>query len=205
MNDQAEEMLVLDAVASGIPYLQIANAATGANPIVSVEGEADLGIEFHNDQGEEILKLLSVATGVNELVVRNAAAGAGPEVAATGGDTDISLELVPKGTGNVKAITGAFEENVETVTTGSPTLLSYGATQMDSVGGAITGTLGSGSFVGQMKTIVMTDSSTSSTVSITNHETSDPEVATFDAVDEALVLCWTGTEWVTIFATATFV
>ena len=51
----------------------------------------------------------------------------------------------------------------------------------------------------------MTDATTSSTISITNHQTSDPEVATFDAVDETGVFLWTGTEWVTIFATCTFV
>ena len=57
--------------------------------------------------------------------------------------------------------------------------------------------------IGDIKTIIMTDQTASSTVSVTNHVTSDPEVFTFDAVDEALVLLWTGTEWVTLYATAT--
>ena len=70
--------------------------------------------------------------------------------------------------------------------------------------GAITATLGAGLYIGQVKTIVMTDATASSTVSITNHQTSDPEVATFDAVDETGVFMWTGTEWITIFATCTF-
>lgn len=35
-------------------------------------------------------------------------------------------------------------------------------------------------------------------VSVTNHETSDPEIFYFDAVDEYLYLLWTGTEWVTV-------
>ena len=51
----------------------------------------------------------------------------------------------------------------------------------------------------------MSDDTTSSTVSITNHQTSDPEVATFDAVDETWVGMWSGTEWITLFATCTFV
>ena len=93
----------------------------------------------------------------------------------------------------------------EAITVGSPTLKSYGASSLDSSGGAITGTLGAGTSIGQIKTIVMTEASTSSTISITNHQTSDPEVATFDAVDETGVFMWTGTEWVTIFATCTFV
>ena len=99
----------------------------------------------------------------------------------------------------------AQDRRAETVTTGSPALKVYGSTSLDSSGGAITGTLGSGEFIGQTKTIVMTDATTSSTISITNHETSDPEVATFDAVGEVLVLLWAGTEWVTLKATCTFV
>jgi hypothetical protein len=51
----------------------------------------------------------------------------------------------------------------------------------------------------------MTDASNSSTLTIASHETADAEVATFDAVDEYLVLEWSGTEYVTIKATATFV
>lgn len=76
-------------------------------------------------------------------------------------------------------------------------------TALDSTDAAITATLGSGTYVGQIKTIVMTVAANASTVSVTNHVTSDPEIFTFDAVDEALVLVWTGTEWDTLKATAT--
>ena len=68
----------------------------------------------------------------------------------------------------------------------------------------VTATLPDGFRVGQIKTIVMTDATTASTVSVTHHETSDPEVGTFDAMDETWALMWTGTEWVTIKATCTF-
>ena len=95
------------------------------------------------------------------------------------------------------------------LTTGSPQLLQYdkwiSGFTINSVGGAITGNLKDGSYIGQIVTIVMTEATTSSTISIDKHQTSDPEVATFDAVDETGVFMWTGTEWVTIFATCTFV
>jgi hypothetical protein len=92
------------------------------------------------------------------------------------------------------------------VLTGTITITPYmGSASIDSSGGAVSATLGDGYFIGQIKTIVMTDASHSSTVSITHHETSDPEVATFDAVDETGVFMWSGTEWITIFATCTFV
>jgi hypothetical protein len=86
----------------------------------------------------------------------------------------------------------------ETVTTGSPTLDSTGVSLLDSSGGAITATLGSGDYTGSMKLIVMTDATTSSTVSVTSHATSDPEVFTFAQVDDALLLMWTGNEWITV-------
>ena len=92
----------------------------------------------------------------------------------------------------------------ETFTTGTVTLSPRGTTVLNAVG-AITGTLGSGSYIGQIKVITMQTTATSSTVSITNHQTSDPEVATFDAIDETGVFMWTGTEWITLFATCTFV
>jgi len=88
--------------------------------------------------------------------------------------------------------------------TASGGIPTFGETFIDSNLGALTLTLGSGSHVGDTVIIVMTDSSNSSTLSITNHETSDPEVATFDAVDETGVFMWTGTEWATIKATCTF-
>lgn len=96
-----------------------------------------------------------------------------------------------------------LDETLETVTAASPTLLPFGVTYLDSSSNAVNATLGSAYKPGEIKTIVMTNASNSSTVSVTNHETSDPEVFTFDAVDECLVLIWMGTEWATLKATAT--
>lgn len=116
------------------------------------------------------------------------------------------IDIVATHDGHEGDLTISVEDAAtETVTTGSPTLTIPGSTALDSSGGAITGTLGSGTYIGQTKVIVMTDATTSSTISITNHETSDPEVATFDAVDEYWYGLWTGTEWATISNTCTFV
>jgi len=93
----------------------------------------------------------------------------------------------------------------ETITADGQTLSSYGSSVLDSTSNKVDSTLGSGTYIGQIKTIVMTNASNSSTVSITNHQSSDPEVATFNATDETGVFLWSGTEWVTIFATCTFV
>lgn len=110
-------------------------------------------------------------------------------IGATGGNYNFA---------NVTNIT--FDDNnIETVTTGSPVLTFSGTTQLDSSGGAITGTLADGAVVGQTKTITMTDATTSSTVSVAHHTTSDPEVFTFAQVGDTLILMWNGTDWMTVF------
>jgi parallel beta-helix repeat protein len=93
---------------------------------------------------------------------------------------------------------------VETVTAAAPTLRTWGGTQLDSDSNAITATLPDGSYINQIKTIVMTNADNASTVSVTHHETSDPEIAQFDAVDEYWTLVWTGTEWATVSNSCTF-
>jgi len=95
----------------------------------------------------------------------------------------------------------------EVVTTGSPALITKGITRLNSTTGAITAILADGVNIGDRKIIYMHNSSTvnSSTVTIANHATSDPEVATFDADYEYLELEWNGTDWTTIANTCTFV
>lgn len=108
------------------------------------------------------------------------------------GESDIDFY---SGTENRALVTGYYEE---TVTTGSPTLLRYGITWLDSSGGAITATLPDGDMTGQRKIIKMSDASTSSTVSVTSHATSSPEVFTFAATTDYLELVWDDTEWNTV-------
>ena len=93
----------------------------------------------------------------------------------------------------------------EALTTAAPAASIVGVSTIDSTDNAVDATLAAGIEIGQMKMFVMTEASNSSTVSIILHETSDPEVATFDAVDEYLLVLWTGTEYATVAATATFV
>ena len=73
--------------------ITIASAATGDPALISVHGEADIGLEIHNDQAEPILKLAVTATAVNEITVTNAATGANPTIAATASDTDTDIGI----------------------------------------------------------------------------------------------------------------
>lgn len=59
--------------------------------------------------GNESIILVATSSAVNEFTVANAATGNGPELRATGSDTDIDIELVPKGAGNVNLTNGGLE------------------------------------------------------------------------------------------------
>lgn len=74
----------------------------------------------------------------------------------------------------------------------------HGLAYLDSASGALTMTMPNGITVGQFCTIVMTNATASSTVSVTNHETSDPEVFTFAQVGDTLTLMWQGDQWITV-------
>lgn len=89
----------------------------------------------------------------------------------------------------------------EAITADAQTLAPYGSSALDSTSNKVDSTLGSGPYIGVIKTIIMTEASNSSTVTVTNHVVSDPEIGTFNAVDQTWVLQWTGTEWITLYAT----
>jgi hypothetical protein len=63
-------------------------------------------------------------------------------------------------------------------------------TDIDSSAGAVTATLPDGVEDRQQKKITMRDATASSTLSITSHETSDPEIFTFAQVTDVLIIEW---------------
>jgi len=86
------------------------------------------------------------------------------------------------------------------------TLDVLGVTVFDTTNTQVDVTLEDGMYAGQQKMLVLAtvDASNDDVIlTITHHETSDPEVFTFDTVDEYLLLVWTGTEWATVSGTAT--
>jgi hypothetical protein len=61
-----------------------------------------IGTSILDVNGNELLILTATASAVNELTYANAATGGKPTLTASGVDTDISINLVPKGTGTVQ-------------------------------------------------------------------------------------------------------
>ena len=66
-------------------------------------GTLTLSGSINDVNGNELVRVSATAAAVNEITVANAAAGAAPVISATGNDTNISLNLVGKGTGVVQA------------------------------------------------------------------------------------------------------
>lgn len=70
-------------------------------------------VQLKDANGNEILKHTATSNAVNEFTIVNAATGNAPELQATGGDTNIDLKLIPKGTGALSvAGTTDYEDNV---------------------------------------------------------------------------------------------
>jgi hypothetical protein len=75
---------------------------TLANKTLTAPKFADGGF-LADTNGNEMVILDTVTSAVNEITVANAATAGKPTISATGGDTNITLNLVSKGTGTVQA------------------------------------------------------------------------------------------------------
>jgi hypothetical protein len=67
----------------------------------------DNGNFIGDENGLEQIKFVTTASAVNEFSVTNAATGNAPGLSATGGDSNIDVAIIPKGTGETKIGTGA--------------------------------------------------------------------------------------------------
>ena len=62
-----------------------------------------IGTSILDTNGNELALLTATGSAINEVTLANAAAGNSPSLAATGGDTNIGIELKTKGSGVIKA------------------------------------------------------------------------------------------------------
>jgi hypothetical protein len=144
-------------VANGKTVIAYAKADDGTNPNIStislasdlvddttpqLGGNLDTNsfmIDFddahgiRDENGNEQLIFETTSSAVNHIDITNAATGSGPEIGAVGDDSNINLELRPKGTGEVQIGTGSA----------SATLTSSGAYDLvlDTNGGTNSGTI----------------------------------------------------------------
>jgi len=62
-----------------------------------------IGTSILDTNGNELFLLTATSSAVNQLTYANAATGNAPAFTASGGDSNININLVPKGTGQVQA------------------------------------------------------------------------------------------------------
>jgi hypothetical protein len=108
---------------------------TLSNKTLTAPKFADLGF-IADANGNELIILDTVASAVNEITLANAATTDAPTITASGTDTDISLNLVPKGTGTVKigGVNAVSISSTDTLTNKTLTAPSIsGGTLVDSV------------------------------------------------------------------------
>ena len=125
------EILQFETTGSAVNHIFVQNATT-TNRAVLGSTEADIGMVFMNDPGqnEEMLILDPIPTAVNEVTIQNAATGGSaaaatstaPVISATGGDDNVDLGVLAKGTGHFTvrgtSIQGAIRLNCENNTHG---------------------------------------------------------------------------------------
>ena len=61
-----------------------------------------IGTSILDTNGNELLLLTATGSAVNEFTLANAASGNAPSITASG-ETNVSINLIPKGTGEVQA------------------------------------------------------------------------------------------------------
>ena len=105
--------------------LTVSGTITGALQNVVDDTSPQLGgmLDVNgNSLGDGTLELLSFSetgSAVNEITIANAATGNGPEIQATGDDTNIDIELIPKGSGAVNLADAPLKR---------PNIIDYGET-----------------------------------------------------------------------------
>ncbi len=109
------------AVASGATKIVFASANDGTNPDIIDMGfgtgdvtltgtqtltnktltSPKIGTSILDTNGAQLALLTATGSAVNEFTIANAATGAGPTLSSTGDDSNIDINITPKGTGDV--------------------------------------------------------------------------------------------------------
>lgn len=116
----------------------LTGSQTLSNKTLTAPKFADLGF-IADANGNEMIIFDTVPSAVNEVTLANAAASGTPTLTATGSDTNISLNLVSKGTGTVQANGFAVVNTNATQTLFNKTLSApVISTISDGLGGTLT-------------------------------------------------------------------
>lgn len=121
-DSNGNEVIKVLKVASAVNEVTFLNAAIAGNPEIRATG-TDTNIDLLltgkgtgvpkvtsmkivtilDTNGNELLKFTTTASAVNELTIVNSATLTPVQIQASGGDTNIDIKIVPKGTGQITA------------------------------------------------------------------------------------------------------
>jgi hypothetical protein len=131
--DKGYKIIYLDGVATNTGVFEVplgdANEVTltGTQTLTNKTlTSPKIGTNILDVNGLELLNLTATSSAVNELTLANAATGNGPILSATG-ETNVDINLNPKGTGVLKSATAAVKI-AGTETMWVPAAAMYGAT-----------------------------------------------------------------------------
>jgi hypothetical protein len=78
-----------------------------------------VGTSVNDTNGAELIKVTATSSAVNEVTLANAATGNNPALSATGDDTNVGIDVTPKGTGELAVtasfISGVFSDKVSAI------------------------------------------------------------------------------------------
>jgi len=87
-----------DAAVDTTSFLTLTGTQTLTNKTLTAP---KIGTSILDTGGNELAKLTATGSAVNEFTIANAASSGSPTLSATGGDSNIDLDLLAKGTGHV--------------------------------------------------------------------------------------------------------
>ena len=123
--------------ADGVEVVTVSGAQTLTDKTLTAPKFADGGF-IADANGNELIVLDTVASAVNELTVANAATGGTPTITASGGDTNISVNIVPKGSGTVQYNGSEISTRAYAAGTAAPTVIIQDKKSSGTVGGTAT-------------------------------------------------------------------
>lgn len=109
----------------GVNIVTVSSTDSLSNKTLTAPKFANTGFIADANGNEQII-FTTTASAVNEFTFINAATGNAPQIAASGGDTNVDIKLVPKGTGIVKGELKRFQVRLADSTTALTTGTSKG-------------------------------------------------------------------------------
>lgn len=112
---------------AGATYtLELPDADGSSGEVLKTDGSGKLAFTstlrtdgINDTNGAELIKVTATGSAVNEVTLANAATGNNPALSATGDDTNVGIDVTPKGTGefNVTSsfMSGVFSDRVNNI------------------------------------------------------------------------------------------